>query len=452
MFNKIDVAWGSGDSCIFVKFSSDGCELFDYEYDYELLHNMCGGKNYYQSRSGASGAGFFDHLGNLVQVGLYRVDTAHNDWQQFLSVGKGPDGDEVFVAVPYVSHELDKAKTLETNPVVIKHGRKIIYCEFAGLPQLLSILLAGKEIPAEITHRRTIGRHLSKFTVPVMRRSLKKVFVGKDCWGRYDEKEVVIEFYDLFYTENQVPINPWEFFQCELEEFQQSWNTERIFQLLSVERLEDGTFVKTVKVDNKRYRGRALPGNPLETGELTAGWERIDSNLIIRSYTRSNEMHLVAYSDANEAYNKVAKRVAGRMGEGEEFISFVSTHEGEYVEYETIIPKVLYLLNPEDYLGEVRKGLARKVREDVMSRVAQWVEKIEDQALLDAIPDDLVITVEDSYSAGNCEPGTQAWLKEYACGRTSCTAGELKQAASNYYIMRIFRYLAVREGLIKKGE
>ena len=235
--------------------------------------------------------------------------------------------------------------------------------------------------------------------------------------------------------------NPWEFFREELKNYQACWE-ERIFQLLSVEKLENGTFVRTVKVDGLRYRGEILPGNPLETGELAAGWQRLSEDVLVRFYDKSNEAHLVAYAKADEAYAKLARRLAQKMGEGEEFISFVSAHEGEWVEYEIVAPKVLYLLDPATQVAEARKGLARKVREDVMRQTRQWVDQVNDQSILEAIPNDMVVTFDDSLTAGNCRPGTEAFVAQYFPGQTRVTAGELKKYADNYSVMRIFRYLA----------
>ena len=65
-----------------------------------------------------------------------------------------------------------------------------------------------------------------------------------------------------------------------------------------------------------------------------------------------------------------------------------------------------------------------------------------DRSLLEAIPDDLVVTFDDSLDAGNCRPGTEAFAAQYFPGQTRTTAGELKKYADNYNVMRIFRYLA----------
>ena len=435
--NKFNFSWGSGSSDLFLQISGGKPEVLDVEFDGEELHRLCGGRTYYVSRSGCSGAGYLNSLGSLIPLGSYRVDTAHNEFQWFLPVGKirqGWEEQDVLVAVPYVSHENDKSETLRSYPTVIKIGPKVVYCDFgANFLEVLSLLLAGKDLPEEcVINGVTYGCH--------GHRTLKRAFTRLNSWGEPIQEEVVLEHYNLCSMDNTP--NPWEFFSEELKYYRASWG-ERLFQLLSVEKLEDGTFVRTVKVDGQRYRGEILPGNPLETGELTAGWQCLADGVLVRFYDRSNETHLVAYAKTDETYGKLARRLANRMGEDEEFISFVSDHEeDEWIEYEVVVPKVLYLLDPATQVAEARKGLARKVREDVMRHARQWVDQVNDQSLLEVIPDDTVVTFDDSLTAGNCRPGTEAFVAQYFPGQTCTTAGELKKYADNYNVMRIFRYLA----------
>lgn len=249
-----------------------------------------------------------------------------------------------------------------------------------------------------------------------------------------------MEFYNLC-SMNETP-NPWEFFRHELEDYKAERNEERIFQLLSVERLKDGTFVRTTKIAGKQYRGRKLEGNPLESEQLPAGWYWLADDVLIRFYDESNEAHLLAYAPAKEAHEKLARRLANRMGEGEEFVSFVSACDGEYVEYELVMPKVVCLLDNSEQLAELRKGLARKIRWDVTERARQWIDKVNDQTILETIPDDLVVTFEDSLEAGNCRPGTESFVARFFPGQVQTTAGELKKFSDNYSVMRVFRHLA----------
>lgn len=427
---RINVAWGCGCSDLFLDLTGEEPRILDFEYDWKELHERCGGKTYYVSCSGDSGAGYLEHLGELIPIGTYRVDTTWNEFQNFASVGKffrdeyGEGGVDVMVAVPYRSHTEDKKDVLLEHPTVIKvkdgNVNILVYCDFYHNSRVvLRDVLSGR-----------LQRH----------RTLKRSFTRIDEWGNPEEKEVSIQFYDFCHCPAAGFPNPWEFFQEELAAFR-AGGTERLFHLLGVEKLRNGTFVKTAKIAGSKYRGKVLFGDPL-TGELTAGWQRLADDVLVRFYDGSNEVHLVAYAPAAEAHRNLAQRLAHRIGEGEEFISIASVCDSEYVEYEVTVPKVLYALDKANYLAEVRNGMARKVRQDVAYHVRERINDVNDKTILETIPDELMVTFEDSLAAGNCRPGSQDFVDRYFPGKTETTAAELKKFANNYNVMRIFRYLA----------
>lgn len=424
--SKISISWGGGDSSLFVDLiHEEKPVILDYEYDTDLLHIMCGGRCTYVSCSGLTGEGYLDHLWSLLPIGEYRVDTAHNDWQWFSPIGKTPDGVEIMAAVPYVSHEHPMSSTLKKYPTVIKVANMVVFCDFEqNFSSVLRTLLTGGTLPKG--------------------RVYKKTFSQWDAhWERLRKKEFSIEFHNLSFMENTP--NPWEFFGEELKDFQVEEEQERLFQLLAVEKMPDGTFCHTMKIGGRRYRGCPVKGTLLED-TLTAGWLYVGRDkILVRFYDQ--DVHILAYDRADAAYEKIARRIAHRMGEGEEFISYVSVHDGEYeyVEYEVyevVVPKALYLLDAGGQIASVRKGLAQKVRKDIMSRARHWVDRVNDQSILEAIPDDLVVTFEDSLEAGNCQSGTEEFISRYFPGKTSAPVKELKKYADNYHVMRIFHHLA----------
>lgn len=420
--SRFNVGWGGGSSSLFLDVvHEEKPVVLDYEYDTELLHIMCGGRCTYTSCSGMTGYGYLNDLWSLLPIGEYRVDTVHNDWQWFLPIGKTPDGAEIMAAVPYVSHEHPMSGAIKKHPTVIKIANKVVYCDFErNFENTLRTLLSGGTLPKG--------------------RVYKKAFSQWDAyWERLRRKEFSIEFHNLSSMENTP--NPWEFFGEELKDFQVEEEQERLFQLLAVEKMPDGTFCRTMKIGGRRFRGSPIEGTLLED-TLTAGWVSVGRDkILVRFYDQ--DVHILAYDRADTAYEKIARRIAHHMGEGEEFVSSASAHVSEYVEYEAVMPKMLYLLNADRQIASVRKSLAQKVRKDVMSQARQWVDKVNDQGILEAIPDDLVVTFQNSLDAGNCQPGTEAFIAQYFPGKTSVPAKELKRYADNYNVMRIFRYLAV---------
>ena len=168
---KKNFCWGQGFTDLFLSLEDRQTpKILDVEFDREELHNLCGGRTTHTSRSGLQGEGFLERLESLIPVGLWRVDTRHNhDYQFFASVGKIIDEyveEDVLVAIPYVSHEEDKRETLEENPVVIKVGRTVIYCDFyTNFAQTLKAVLLGEGLP-EFEGRRKIKKNLPKNLYP----------------------------------------------------------------------------------------------------------------------------------------------------------------------------------------------------------------------------------------------------------------------------------------------
>ncbi len=433
-------------SDLFLDLTGKKPRLLDIEYDGEELHERCGGETYYVSCSGCSGAGWLKGLNELLRVGLYRVDTVYNNCQELVSLGQLPDDSyqEVLAAVPYRSHTEDKLGTLREYPTVVKIGNKVVYCDFeVNFADILKTIFSGGELPEKCE----VGYYANKRRG---HRTLKRVFTWLDSDGDPREEEVSMEFYNLCSMENTP--DPWEFFQEELRDYRAT-SPERMYQLLGIEKLKDGTFVKTMKIAGERYRGEVLEGNPLEAVKLTAGWQRLADDVIVRFYDGSKEAHLVAYAPAKEAYGKLAQRLAHHMGESEEFISFVAPECGcEYIEFELTVPKVLFALDQTTQLADLRKGLAKKIREDVVSLARQWIKNINDQSILEAVPDDMVVTFEDSLEAGNCRPGTEDFVKQFFPGQAQTTAAELKKFAENHNVMRIFRHLAATGRFSCKAE
>lgn len=438
---KKNFYWGHGSTDLFLSLEDRQTpKILDVEYDHNKLHTMCGGRTTFVSCSGNSGEGFFDQLGSLIPVGLWRVDTRHNhDYQFFTSVGKIIDEyveEDVLVAIPYVSHEEDKRETLEDNPVVIKVGRTVIYCDFfTNFTATLKALLSGEELP-EFEGRRKIKKTFQKtFT-----------HVDKDDWDRdfLEEENFEIDFYNL--SQNKETPNPWSFFRSELVKYQIFYRQPRIFELLGVEQLPDGEFVKTINIDGTKYRGETLDGNPLETGKLTAGWQRIAEDVLIRFY--DNEVHLLAYT-SKEAYAKKARRIANKMNQGEELIEFLkSAHQEEYEEFEQLVPKALYMLDGTNLIAKIRKDLANKIDRNIRRSVWNLIDQVTDATILEEIPDNLVIYADDYREVNNWFSDIEDLVNKYFSGQTELTAKDLKYATDNWDVMQVFRHLAV-EGRFK---
>lgn len=424
---NITLGWGSGETDLFLAPSKNGnVELLDYEFDYEKIHQMCGGRLYYRSCSGASGTGYIKKWGELTRVGYYRVDTAYNEWQYPVKLS---EEEEVSIMLPYQSHTEEKDDILENNPVVIRVGRNtLVYCHYYdNMREVLSKLLAGEKLEEEP-------------------RTLTRTFV--DVQRRY-ERVVELKFYDFFGWS----FNPWEFVTDLFAESNIAHAGERLYELFHLAKCENGMLVSTTRIAGALYASKILEQDPCKAlTESIAGWKVAGSQMAYRLY--ENEVHIVGWEDAETAYGKRIERVARFIpdAEKESFRAFLKENLNftKYVEFEIVVPKLLFFLNKEKQYAEVKKGIARKIREDVFCVAKNWQSKVNDEKLLEAIPDDLVVTIADSHSSGNCVPGTQAFVDQYFPGKTETTAGELKKYSDKWEVMRVFRYIAKRDQIVGK--
>lgn len=422
---NITLGWGSGETDLFLAPSEGGSvELLDYEYDYEKIHQMCGGRLYYRSWSGCSGTGYIRKWGPLTRVGYYRVDTAYNEWQYPVKLSE-----EVSIMLPYQSHTEDKTDILENNPVVIRIGRNtLIYCNYYdNMREVLSILLSGEKLKEEP-------------------RTLTRTFV--DVQRRY-ERVVELKFYDFFGWSH----NPWEFAKDLFAESYIAHAGERLYELFHLAKCENGMLVSTTRIAGALYASKILDQDPCEAlTESIAGWEVTGSQMAYRLH--ENEVHIVGWESSEPAYEKRIERVARFIPDADKegFKAFLKENLNftKYVEFEIVVPKLLFFLNKEKQYAEIRKGIARKIREDVFCVAKNWQSKVNDEKLLEAIPDDLVVTIADSHSSGNCVPGTQAFVDQYFPGKTETTAGELKKYSDKWEVMRVFRYIAKRDQIVGK--
>lgn len=423
--NGIDVAFGGGASSLFLAPVDGGFELLDYEFDSERIHQIGGGRQYYQSCSGYSGAGYLTHYGELIPVGYYRVDTALNDHQFPVNLT-----DEISIMFPYVSHGSDVQSTLENNPVILQVSNDtIIYVDFyTNMNEVLETLLSEEELPQEA-------------------RILKKRFYNGYS---QQEEEVELKFFNLF---GERSYYPWEFATDLLAPYCIYEPKERIHQIFRVTEREHGEWVKGCKIGQKFCSEELLKEDPcLEMKEAPKGWQLADTNLVYKVH--EDHVYIVGWVLAEAAYQKKAKRLARLMPEAEavDFTNFIEDNcsHGKYVEFELTVPKLLFFLDKEKQFAKVRKGIAKKVSEDVLSVARQFINEFNDKQILEAIPDDLVVKFEDSLESGNCEPGTREFVDKYFTGKNETTAGELKKYSSNWNVMRVLRYIAQRDMIAGK--
>ena len=118
MRKKIGVSFSGGQDTI-VMAARTG-EILSYENDKDLLHSRYGGRQYYYSRSGLSGAGYLEPRAqdnDLVELGFYRVDA-----NEKLHPKNSPFGG-MRIYAPISSHR----GVEKTYPVVVVQHDQVVF-------------------------------------------------------------------------------------------------------------------------------------------------------------------------------------------------------------------------------------------------------------------------------------------------------------------------------------
>lgn len=426
MTKKINVAWGEGGTDLFLNPTESGSfELLDYEYDTQKIHSIGGGRVTYESQSGLTGNGFINRLGTLIPVGYWRVDTVYHD-QYPVSVDKEND---LKVMIPYQTHESDKDSTLQNYPVVILWGEdKIVYCEFKQLTKILKKIFLGE-------FSEEGGR------------DLKKKFLRSTPYAKKDPEEVKLRFYNLWGWKRPYPW-PWEFVPALLHDFQlwQRGGVHEVISVLHIAKDMDGHFVRYCSITGMEYGTEIVPDEVLLKGETPIkGWELGKPYTMYR--VRNDDVHIVAWAPIKKELPRIIESFARRYPKVEADLirglpEKMDNPYEEYEEYELSVNKLLFFGDEEKWFKEAQNGLKRKLRKSVAYNINSVLADRKNQEILEEIPDDLVISIQDSLDAGNCQPGTEAFRNQYFPGKTETTAGELKKFASNNKdVMRVLLYM-----------
>lgn len=115
---KLQLAYGGGTDDIFLSIKAK--RFFSYEKDREEIHELFGGKAYYTSRSGDSGAGWINEEADLILFGFYRTDARN---QQHREIVHMENGKEIFGYIPIISH----GGINTSEPIVLTDGKMVVF-------------------------------------------------------------------------------------------------------------------------------------------------------------------------------------------------------------------------------------------------------------------------------------------------------------------------------------
>lgn len=372
MSKRIDVNYGGGQDDVFLSLSDK--KLYSYEKDAVEMHAKYGGKQYYQSLSGLSGSGFFTNAYDLVKFGYYRTDTKsphqHKEIVSFNTTNR--DYSTIFGYLPQASHQ---GISLHC-PAILTDGQcmAIIWPRADNITEFLSDWQKVKE-EAEKT---TFSFYYPNKTEPIKREYL---LLNKNC-----NKRPVIDprrFIDLRWEQQQTN----QTFQNWYDENPGQTEEIRFFEQMFRVKFAYGNFhhmtsfglcthrfsYDDVRSENFNYNGWLYAGQDL--------WYRRDPQ---------NDLQIQAFMITER------KRKS-------EFLSNHIDFEKNINIYEWFSKDII------EWQIDFRTDINKKEKADIAYHAG--IDQLKTQMAI-ANPA-VTVSIDDSIKAGNCQPGTENFIKKF---------------------------------------
>ncbi|MFW5895359.1 MAG: hypothetical protein ACOCT9_01315 [archaeon] len=179
---------------------------------------------------------------------------------------------------------------------------------------------------------------------------------------------------------------------------------------------EDGQYFKVNPVEKGyAFLEKKYEKNPFENPELLNGWRVIkDGKYKIIGKEKGERIYLIGFTHLK----------AGGID--------------KWIEYEWILDILKFVSARKMTLDRMIEGLKNKIKYEI--KLKRENKKIDE--VIAALPDDTMITIEDSINAGNCMPGTKRFIKDNFPGKEKVEAKKLKE----------FNNFAVQKVLLIKAE
>jgi hypothetical protein len=398
---RIDLEWGEGKGTIILEpiapIGDDSYLIWSYEMDHENFHKKFGGSNYYQSRTGLTGAGWIPNnlqTARLIFPGTVRTDLA--SWQFYKGQEIAP-GMELYV--PYKKNE-----GIVGEYVIIRYTKD---SPFYHGDDSLMYLPAGTEDTEENYKKIT--------SVGTFKTRLELVPIIWDC------------------SDPVIDIIPWDGNWKErcIEAYGENarylhglhYNTKYTYPImlqaekLVIDQFRDGFperswFEKKlglIQVDGK-YHGytpayiKPKSLDPWSPDFENRGWHYTGCHMWVRRNTHNDKVEVFMY-----------------------------IREGKYQGYEYEWEMTPYEYNKYTFSGLFREGkkeIRKKYDTDSYYRlqeslgnqgIRQYIKTLLEENLAE------VLTVADSVAAGNCHVGTRKWMNRYGINDNITVAELLKK-------------------------
>ena len=405
MAKRINLGWGGGAFDVLLDIRWRQLIAYSSEAAAAEIHGTYGGKNYYRSRSGMSGAGWVPGHMALRPVATYRVDSAYIEAPDLASVPETVPGLAIIAPIDYrggnIPHEW---------PIAVVRGFRKPYYEGdpSSYDQLylldsygLAKLLAGEEDQFEevgvgVRYVPSVWEEATERTFPVrVRKGTQHLAYRRALVGLFNR---------------ELAFNAGKGEQAE---------TNRFWTRLGIRQIGDRFFKIAQSVCRARYTREEL----------------------------STVEGLQAASPQNVLV--LTPNLYIQESGGFEAVGLFSI-DGEEVEFEERLETAEAVkAMAGDFAGIAAKleaGAREKLEQarEARRQQEQWAaEQAERDAKFRELCEqhtELEVTIEDSLAAGNCRPGTEDFRDKYFPKRESVKVGELMRFLSVYGVRRVLEH------------
>lgn len=345
-----NIEFGSGQTSVLFDLVSN--KTYIYENEPEKVHELYGGRQYYSSRSGASGAGFIENNNNLLILDSSRSDCYDQKYW----------------------NEVDCLKIMilwdrsALTGVLIKKDETYFFEKYDYVESLK--LIASNARSNETEYMAVSGyTKEGKTTISLP--------IKSDYEVPRDLKEHIIEA--CFLNDIKPFTEFWELISAEDNSFNKTH-----FAGVTKYREHEGKFYHSRKVAGMRVIDQVIESDPREF-DFTSGFSKYqqgENPAMWYKQNRSGNIYAFTENDTTEYEQEF------------ELFDFLTDVDKSYND----------LLNKLRY--KTRKDFLFKRKRELFSDAEKIQVLLKDNA-------DLIATVNDSYAVGNCEMGTDGFLKRF---------------------------------------
>lgn len=350
-------------------------KFFSYEMEFDEIHTLYGGEWYYKSCSGLSRSGYISNVDDLIEFGFYRTDCSNEQQKQIVHC---VDGKSIFGYVPIKSHKgIDPSM-----PVVLTDGQNIV---FSSKNSVRDVLL----------NWRDLSKHLD---------DPKKI----NC--QYVEGgELINAEFTLYNPTKWSKLNALRF--ADLREIRHDHHNIQVDEERSLTEVRCGIYKNTNQNlwyhrSNLGYYDAVYNSNPYDDDELP---------IIINNWCIDNDGIRFKRKGINvESFIEVEREIV--------FPKLYINGMPRYIHYENNdMPVIEWYGNVDNNIKFLFKQLKLKAIEDYKYSRSNDIAFIKNLMIEHR---EIIINKSDSFSVGNCVPGTDEFITKYKL-KDGCTIGDL---------------------------